>query len=126
MIGTTRQVHVYAYPQPVDMRKSYEGLSAIVRNDLARDPMTGDLHLFCNRRRNRAKVLLWDGTGMAIYMKRLERGLFAPLWRDAACEELTLSITELQLFLEGSQLVGRMPVSPAPLPSGGIAIVTRL
>ncbi len=126
MIGTSRQIRVFAYPGPTDMRKSYEGLSSIVRNDLGRDPMSGDLHLFCNRRRNRAKVLLWDGTGMCVYAKRLEKGLFAPLWRDESCDELTLSVTELQLFLEGSDLVGRTTLSPSPLPSGGIAIVTQL
>ncbi len=126
MIGTSRQIRVFACPYPVDMRKSYEGLAGIVRNDLARDPMSGDLHLFCNRRRNRAKVLLWDGTGLAIYMKRLEKGLFAQLWRDESRKELLLSVTELQLFLEGSNLVGRATLSPSPLPSGGIAIVTHL
>jgi len=97
------------------MRKSYEGLSALVRQKLGRDPLSGDLYLFCNRLRHRAKVLHWDGTGLCIYMKRQEKGRFACLWRDAVDEELTLTESELRLFLEGSQLVGRVALSPSPL-----------
>jgi transposase len=65
--------------------------------------------------RTRAKVLLWDGTGLCIYAKRLEQGRFACLWREAtAGAPLRLTMSELQLFLEGSALVGRVPLSPAP------------
>jgi len=64
---------------------------------------------------NWAKVLLWDGTGLCLYSKRLERGRFARLWggEDTASVELTMS--ELSLFLEGSRLVGKVPVSPRKL-----------
>ena len=113
MIGTTRQVRVYACAHPVDMRKGFDGLSAIVTNDLGRDPLSGDLFLFANRTRKRAKVLMWDGTGLCIYAKRLERGRFASLWREkGAIVKLTTS--ELALFLEGSALVGHVALSPAP------------
>ncbi len=57
---------------------------------------------------------MWDGTGLCIYAKRLEEGRFASLWRDEKSTGLTLTVSELQLFLEGSALVGRMPLSPAP------------
>ena len=97
------------------MRKSYEGLSALVREDLKRDPLSGDLYLFCNRLRHRAKVLQWDGTGLTVFMKRLEKGRFASLWRDADRRELELSESELRLFLEGCRLVGRMTLSPSRL-----------
>ena len=70
MIGSTRQVSVYAYGAPVDMRKGFDGLSALVMNDLGRDPLAGDFYVFANRTRRRAKVLLWDGTGLCIYAKR--------------------------------------------------------
>ena len=115
MIGSTRQVTVYAYGAPVDMRKGFDGLSALVMNDLGRDPLTGDFYVFTNRTRKRAKVLLWDGTGLCIYAKRLEQGRFACLWRESsATAPLRLTMSELQLFLEGSAFVGRMPLSPAP------------
>lgn len=114
MIGSSRAVRVLAYAGPVDMRKSYEGLGALVRNELRRDLMSGELYLFTNRRRTRAKVLLFDGTGLCIYMKRLDKGRFAKLWRDErdGGSALQLTMSELTLFLEGSQLVGRRPLSP--------------
>ena len=116
MIGSTRQVRVFAYGAPVDMRKGFEGLSAIVRQGFGRDPLSGDLFLFANRHRKRAKVLHWDGTGLCLYAKRLEKhGRFACLWRDDARREIELTTTELALFLEGSDLVGRVILSPASL-----------
>jgi len=116
MIGSTRAVRVFAYAAPVDMRKGYEGLSALVRNELARDILAGELYLFTNRRRTRAKVLLFDGTGLCIYMKRMDKGLFAPLWRSGQDgSALSLTMSELSLFLEGSQLVGRRELSPPAL-----------
>ena len=97
----------------MDMRKGFDGLFAMVQRDLRRDPLSGDLFLFVNRTRKRAKVLLWDGTGLCIYAKRLEKGSFACLWREGA--GLDLTVTELQLFLEGAAAVGRVALSPAPL-----------
>jgi len=115
VIGSTRQVAVYAYGAPADMRKGFDGLSALVTRGLGRDPLAGDFYVFTNRTRRRAKVLLWDGTGLCIYAKRLERGRFACLWREPpAAAPLRLTMSELQLFLEGSALVGRQPLSPAP------------
>ena len=100
MIGSTRQVAVYAYGAPADMRKGFDGLGALVTQDLGRDPLAGDFFVFVNRPRTRAKVLLWDGTGLCIYAKRLEQGRFACLWRDADKAILKLTLNELQLFLE--------------------------
>ena len=114
MIGSTRQVVVYAYGAPVDMRRGFDGLSALVTNDLGRDLLAGDFYVFTSRTRRRAKVLLWDGTGLCIYAKRLEQGRFACLWRDPPEAPLQLTMSELQLFLEGSTFVGRTPLSPPP------------
>ena len=85
---------------------------ALVTQGLGRDPLSGDCYLFVNATRKRAKVLLWDGTGLCIYAKRLEQGRFACLWRDAAARVVHLTMSELQLFLEGSALVGR--ITPVP------------
>jgi transposase len=114
MIGSTRQVTVWAYGAPADLRKGFDGLSALVTHTLERDPLSGDCYLFVNATRKRAKVLLWDGTGLCIYAKRLEQGRFACLWRDTTAGVVRLTMSELQLFLEGSTLVGRVPLSPAP------------
>jgi transposase len=114
VIGSTRQVTVWAYGGPADLRKGFDGLSALVSQGLRQDPLSGDCYVFVNTTRKRAKVLLWDGTGLCIYAKRLERGRFACLWRDADARVVRLTMSELQLFLEGSTLVGRVPLSPAP------------
>ena len=111
MIGTTRAVRVFAYAKPTDLRKGYNGLYGLVKQELKQDPLSGDLYLFVNRRRTTCKVLLWDGTGLCIFQKRLERGRFAKLWRRSD-DVLHLTSSELSLFLEGCELVGRRVLSP--------------
>jgi len=112
MIGSTRTIQVWAYPTPVDLRKGYNGLFSLVANKLGQEPLSGDYFLFVNRARNRVKVLLWDGTGLCIYMKRLERGRFARLWSRNGTTGLVLTPSELALFLEGCQLIERRRLSP--------------
>lgn len=126
MIGSALSRRVYAYAAPVDMRKGYDGLSAVVRESLGRDPLSGDLYLFVSRNRIRAKVLLWDGTGLCVYAKRLERGRFACLWRRREGELLVLSQSELQLFLEGCELIGRRRLSPPPMGQENLVISRSL
>ncbi len=112
MIGSTRSVRVFAYGSPADMRKGFDGLYGLVVDRLKDDPLSGDLFLFVSSNRKRAKVLMWDGTGLCLYAKRLEKGRFAQVWGESTSE---LTVAELQLFLEGSQLVGKVRVSPAQL-----------
>ena len=116
-----RRVTVYAYAQPVDMRKGFDGLTALVTEGLHRDALSGDAFIFVSRDRVRAKVLHWDGTGLCIYAKRLERGRFARLWRDDGDAPITLTVSELDLFLEGSTIVGRVALSPPPLTQFSLA-----
>jgi transposase len=110
-----RRVSVYAYGVPTDLRKGFDGLSALVTQRLQRDPLNGDVFLFVSRNRVRAKVLHFDGTGLCVYAKRLERGRFAALWREAPADPITLTVSELDLFLDGSTLVGRVALTPPAL-----------
>lgn len=116
MIGTTRSVRVFAYTAPADLRNGYEGLSSLVVRKLGCDVLSGDCFLFVNRTRTRAKVLLWDGTGLCIFQKRLEEGRFAKLWgergRAMPATSIELTMSELALFIEGSEMVGRLQLSP--------------
>lgn len=105
-------MRVWAYPAPTDLRKGYNGLFGLVKQKLGRDVLSGDLFLFVNRRRRGCKVLLWDGTGLCIFMKRLEQGRFAELWRERGREAVELTSSELALFIEGCELVGRRALSP--------------
>lgn len=112
MIGSTRALRVFARNQPTDLRAGFDALFGIVRRELEHDPLDGDLFLFVNGSRKSAKVLFWDGTGLCIYAKRLSKGLFARLWSDTPGQTVALTQSELNLFLEGAVLAGRLPLSP--------------
>jgi transposase len=112
-------VRAFAFCDAVDMRKGFEGLLALAQRAFDK-PLCGDLYLFVGRDRKRAKVLYFDGTGLCLFHKRLEQGRFACLWRAPHEATLGLSTTELHLFLEGCALVGKQPLSPAPLPASAL------
>lgn len=112
MIGLGRHVRVFAYGEPVDMRKSFDTLSAIVREKLRHDILDGSLFVFVGKDRRRAKVLYWDGTGLCVLAKRLEKGRFAAPWMRTKKTTLEWTTSELALFLEGSEMVGRIALSP--------------
>lgn len=118
MIASTRQVRVWACSEPVNMRKSFDGLLAVARNSMGRNPLEGDMYLFIAGNRKQARVLFWDGTGLVIIAKRLERGRFNAPWEGDASRPWQLTETELALFLEGSRLAGHFEVSPPPLSFG--------
>jgi transposase len=113
MIGSTRSLRVWAYPAPTDLRKGFDGLCGLV-TQLHQDPLAGDCFLVVNRLRTRAKVLLWDGTGLCVYHKRLDQGRFAALWSPdgQVTPARTLTLSELSLFLEGCTLLTRTALSP--------------
>jgi transposase len=111
----SRRVSVWAYAAPADLRKGFDGLSSLVAHELGRDPLSGDLYLFVSRNRIRAKVLQWDGTGLCVYAKRLEKGRFASLWSGVEGAPVRLTTSELSLFLEGSRFVGKISLSPPEL-----------
>lgn len=112
MLALSRRLRVFAHAGPVDMRKSFDALSALVAAT-GHDVIAGDVFLFVGRRRRLCKCLWFDGTGLVLLMKRLELGQFAAVWeraRDGATAEMTSS--ELLLFLDGSTEVGRGPLVP--------------
>lgn len=99
------QVRVHVYGRPVDMRKSYDGLYALTRQELGQDPLSGQLFVFINRRATQMKVLYWDRTGFCRWGKRLEQGRFLSDWRQVATQEMDW--TGLKLLLEGLAVVRR-------------------
>jgi transposase len=84
-----------------DMRKSFNGLSGLVRSRLSGDPLSGDLFAFCNRLKNRLKILYFDSTGMWVFAKRLERGTFAWPEELEGRTRIELRYEELMLLLNG-------------------------
>lgn len=112
MFRNTRQVSVWVSAQPVDMRKSFDGLAAVVTERLGRNPLCGDLFVFVGRNRKRAKVLHWDGTGLAGGQSSSRGGSFTAPWCPPHGDTVRMTLAELQLFLEGTELVGRYPLNP--------------
>jgi transposase len=104
MIGLSAQHRYYMYNGAIDMRKSFDGLSGVVRNILERNPLDGDVYIFLNRSRNIIKLLIWDSTGFALYSKRLERGTFEIPKRISIDTGSKLNWDELVLILEGISL----------------------
>lgn len=98
---------ILALREPVDMRKSFDGLIAIVKGVLAEDPLSGSLFVFFNRRRNYLKLVYWDRTGFCLFAKRLEKGRFHLPGVDGKCE---LSEQAFCLILDGIELGRRRRV----------------
>ena len=99
MIGFAGQLRVYAYGAPCDMRKSFNGLTALAKNVMGKDPLSGHLFVFVNRRGNYLKSLYWDRTGFCIWSKRLEQGNFVSNWDREHDREM--DYTQLKMLLEG-------------------------
>lgn len=98
------QARIFLYHPPVDMRRSFDGLMAIVQAEFEQDIRQGDLFLFINKRRDRLKLLWWDDDGLAIFMKRLEQGTFERPRQDSEGKHLQMDRTELGLLLSGIEL----------------------
>jgi transposase len=96
------QVRIWLYARPTDMRKSYDGLSALVNQQLQEEPLSGQLFVFVNRRQTQMKVLYFDRSGYCIWSKRLEQGQFN--YNRSAPEKQLLDWTQLKLLLEGIEV----------------------
>ena len=104
MFGLTTATRVFAAAAPIDMRKGFNGLYGLVRDSLAEDPLSGHLFLFTNRQQTRLKVLVFDGSGLWVCSKRLEKGRFAWPVTQPGQSRVTLRPGELALLLNGSDL----------------------
>ncbi len=104
MLSFPPTVRVFVCREPVDMRKSFNGLSGCVEQLLHSDPLSGHLYVFFNRRASMVKILVWNRAGFCIYAKRLERGRFA--WRLSGKEHMFMNFPRLLLILEGIELTG--------------------
>ena len=99
-LGLTGRIWICTTPQ--DGRKSFDGLQAVVSSHLAKNPLSGDLYVFRNKRGDRVKILAWQGDGFALYVRRLEKGTFA--FPTADTTEVSITATELAMILGGIDL----------------------
>jgi transposase len=105
MWGLGPATKVYLAVGATDLRKGFDGLYGLAREALGLEPLSGHLALFCNRQRNRLKILFWDGNGLWVCAKRLEKGRYSwpsPREADSAC--VTLSHEEFSLLIGGIDL----------------------
>lgn len=104
MIAIQSNVRIFVATVATDMRKGFDGLQGIVIGVLEQDPMSGHLFLFLNRRRDKLKVLYWDGDGLAIWYRRLEQGTFQMLNVQEGAKQVEIRSEELTMLLRGIDL----------------------
>jgi transposase len=92
VFGIGSATRIYLAAGATDMRKGFEGLYGLVRDRLQCEPLSGHVFLFCNRQRNRLKLMFWDGSGLWVCAKRLEKGRFR--WPDAGATQLKVVLTQ--------------------------------
>ena len=102
MFAPGSQARIWLCTQPTDMRKSFDGLSALVKHQLEHDPLSGHYFVFVNRRKTMMKVLYFEPSGYCMWSKRLEQGQFRV--RASSTGQRSLSWTDLQLLLDGIEV----------------------
>lgn len=112
-------VRVWLCTQPTDMRRSFNGLSAMVKHTLEDNPLSGHLYVFVNRKRTMIKVLFFDRNGYAIWSKRLEQGQF--VFRASGDVKQKLSFAQLQCLLEGIDISNARRYKRFSLPDKAVA-----
>lgn len=114
MISFNRRTRVFVCKDPTDMRASYDTLFGKAKSVLNQDPWSGHLFVFMNGRRTSIKCLYYDGTGLVIIAKRMEKGLFSRInpYRQG---EMVLTAAEFALFFEGADLEKRFIDSPSEI-----------
>lgn len=114
MIALNRRTKIFVCKEPTDMRASYDSLFEKAKTILKQDPFSGHLFLFINGRRSSVKCLYYDGTGLVIVAKRLEKGLFCKI-NPHLRAEIILTSAEFALFFEGADLEKRFIESPSEI-----------
>lgn len=109
MLRPADDVAVYLYRGPVDMRKSIDGLSRLVEQDMALSPFESALFVFCNRQRDKIKLLHWERNGFVLWYKRLEKQRFAWLKTDPSSQHLSIDGYQLNLLLDGLDIFNNQP-----------------
>jgi len=109
MFGLSVATKIYICTEAVDMRKGFDGLFGLVRDHLGEDPLSGHLFLFTNKTRDRLKTLVWDGSGLWICSKRLERGRFHWPQAAASSRSVTMRPEELAMLLNGLDVAQAKP-----------------
>jgi len=104
MLNFSHQTRVFLFMEPVDMRKSFRGLCLLAESVLKEDPASGHWFAFINRRRDRLKLLGWDGQGFWIWYKRLELGVFEKPASRANQTQMEIDVTQLSLIINGIDL----------------------
>jgi transposase len=105
MLSFASGMKIFVYTRATDMRKGFNGLSGIVRSEFQADPADGSLFLFINRRRDRMKLLHFDGGGYWLYYRLLEAGTFEELKANDGSCRLRIDATQLSMLLSGVSLV---------------------
>lgn len=98
-LSSSHQFHLYS--QPTDMRKSFDGLSGLIRNNLDSNPCNGDVFIFINKQRDKIKLLHWQGISFTLYYKRLEKGTFELPRYDENVGSITLNYTQIVMIVDG-------------------------
>lgn len=114
MISFNRRTKIFVCREPTDMRASYDTLFAKAKGVLKQDPFSGHLFLFINLKRTSIKCLFYDGTGLVIISKRLEKGLFSRL-NPLHQGDVVLTAAEFALYFEGADLQKRFIDSPSEI-----------
>ena len=104
MFGVGAATRIYLAPGATDMRKGFEGLYGLVRDRLQCEPLSGHVFLFCNRQRNRLKLMFWDGSGLWVCAKRLQKGRFCWPATQPGQAKTVLTHEEFALLIGGIDL----------------------
>ncbi len=125
MIALNRRTKIFVCKEATDMRSSYDSLFHRVKSLLSKDPFSGHLFLFVNSRRTSCKCLYYDGTGLVILSKRLERGTFSKI-NPFYQREIVLTEAEFGLFFEGANLEKRFIESPREIKKNSLRVNSLL
>src|ERR1044072_4578615 len=104
MLSLSPATRYLLYARPTVIRKSFDALSGIIRNELGRDPLTGEVFVFLSKRRTHIKLQQWEADGFGLYYKRLEKGTFELPAAASGADALSITAAQLQLILAGIQL----------------------